>query len=131
MTKVVGEEIFQSLNEYMSQDPLLVKCQLEVVAQIASQSRQAIPAFRLSILKHLLTDRPMIQRHQMVGSVVVALLAFGYQGMVELVDVAEKDVNDSQHIITEILIKMRVLQRLIIVPSILAQLSNHADTIVK
>jgi hypothetical protein len=75
---------------------------------------------RLSILKGLLTDQEAIVQNDMVPNVLAAMIQVGFEGLRELIDIAERDVNGLQEPIVKILIKMRVLQRLVIVPSILA-----------
>ena len=75
---------------------------------------------RLNILKNLLTDQEAIVQNDMVPNVLAAMIQVGFEGLRELIDIAERDVNGLQATIVKILIKMRVLQRLVIVPSILA-----------
>ena len=67
----------------------------------------------------------------MVPNVLAAMIQVGFEGLRELIDIAERDVNGLQGTIVKILIKMRVLQRLVIVPSILAQINQNADPYVK
>ena len=86
---------------------------------------------RLSILKNLLTDQEAIVQNDMVPNVLAAMIQVGFEGLRELIDIAERDVNALQGTIVKILIKMRVLQRLVIVPSILAQINQNADPFVK
>lgn len=86
---------------------------------------------RLSILKNLLTDQEAIVQNDMVPNVLAAMIQVGFEGLRELIDIAERDVNGLQGTIVKILIKMRVLQRLVIVPSILAQINQNADPFVK
>ena len=62
---------------------------------------------------------------------MAAMIQVGFDGLRELIDVAERDVNGLQDQIVSVLIQMRVLQRLIIAPSILAQINQSADPLVK
>ena len=39
-----------------------------------------------------MTDRNLISKQGLLSSVVGALLEFGYEGLIEVVDVAEKDL---------------------------------------
>ena len=55
IAKVIIEEVFASLTEFKNQDPLLIKCELEVIALLGSRQDLKSPQ-RLGILKNLLTD---------------------------------------------------------------------------
>jgi hypothetical protein len=56
----------------------------------------------------------------------------GFDGLQEIIEIAEKDmIPGLQTHVLEVLIQMRVMQRLIIVPSILAQLNSSTDTLIK
>lgn len=55
IAKVIIEEVFASLTEFKNQDPLLIKCELEVIALLGSRQDLKSPP-RLGILKNLLTD---------------------------------------------------------------------------
>ena len=48
------------------------------------------------------------------------MIQIGYEGLRELLDIAERDINGLQDQIVSLLIQMRIMQRLVIVPSILA-----------
>ena len=64
---------------------------------------------RLSILKNLLSDQEAIVQNDMVPNVLAAMIQIGFDGLREIIDIAERDVNGLQQQIVEILIKMRVL----------------------
>lgn len=51
---------------------------------------------------------------------MATMIQIGYEGLRELLDIAERDVNGLQDQIVSLLIQMRIMQRLVIVPSILA-----------
>jgi hypothetical protein len=127
ITRVIIEEIFGSLSEYQNQDPLLIKCELEVIVLFCDKVEVRSPK-RIGILKNVLTQ---YYHFDMVPHVVVAMLQLGFDGLREVIDIAERDVQGLQTQILEVLIQMRVMQRLIIVPSILAQLNQSSDPVVK
>lgn len=118
------------MTEFKNQDPLLILCELEVIGLWGSREDMKTN-HRLSILKNLLTDQEAIVQNDMVPNVLAAMIQVGFEGLRELIDIAERDVNGLQGTIVKILIKMRVLQRLVIVPSILAQINQNADPFVK
>lgn len=51
---------------------------------------------------------------------MATMIQIGYEGLRELLDIAERDINGLQDPIVSLLIQMRIMQRLVIVPSILA-----------
>ena len=51
---------------------------------------------------------------------MATMIQIGYEGLRELLDIAERDVNGLQDQIVSLLIHMRIMQRLVIVLSILA-----------
>lgn len=51
------------------------------------------------------------------------MIQIGFDGLRELLDIAERDINGLQDQVVEMLIQMRIMQRLVIVPSILAQVN--------
>lgn len=67
----------------------------------------------------------------MIPNVLAAMIRLGFEGLRALISIAENDLNGLQDQILAVLIKMRVMQRLIIVPSILAQINQSHDSIVK
>ena len=64
---------------------------------------------RLNVLKNLLSDQEAIVQNDMVPNVIATMIQIGYDGLREIIDIAERDVNGLQLQIVEILIKMRVL----------------------
>lgn len=108
ITKVIIEEVFSSLTEFKNQDPLLILCELEVIGLWGSREDMKTNQ-RLSILKNLLTDQEAIVQNDMVPNVLAAMVQVGFEGLRELIDIAERDVNGLQGTIVKILIKMRVL----------------------
>lgn len=132
ITRVILEEVFASLADFRNQDPLLIKCELEVLSLLCELQSIKTPQ-RLNVLRTLLQDSQVIQASDLVANVVLALVRVGgFDGLSEIVDVAERDtVPGLQTQVLEVLIRMRVLQRLIIVPSILAQLNSSQDPVLK
>jgi hypothetical protein len=55
ITKVIIEEVFNSLTEFKNQDPLLIRCELEVIGLFGSRD-DIRSVHRIGILKNLLTD---------------------------------------------------------------------------
>ena len=78
-------------------------------------------------MKQLLQDKHLIQVNNLIPHVLSSLMQIGgFDGLKEIIDIAEKDsISGLQIHILEVLIQMRVLQRLIIIPSILAQLNSN------
>lgn len=48
---------------------------------------------RLSILKNLLSDQEAIVQNDMVPNVLAAMIQIGFDGLREIIDIAERDVN--------------------------------------
>ena len=48
---------------------------------------------RLSILKNLLSDQEAIVQNDMVPNVLAAMVQIGFDGLREIIDIAERDVN--------------------------------------
>ena len=80
---------------------------------------------------NLLQDQEAIVSNGMIPHVLAVMLKIGFEGLRAVIGIAEKDLNGIQDQILSVLIKMRVMQRLIIVPSILAQINQSHDSIVK
>ena len=59
ITKVILEEVFSSLTEFKNQDPLLIKCELEVIGLFGENKDIRSPQ-RLAVLKNLLSDQEAI-----------------------------------------------------------------------
>lgn len=78
---------------------------------------------RLQILKNLLSDHQAIIKNNLVSNVLSTMIQIGFDGLRELLDIAERDINGLQDQVVEMLIQMRIMQRLVIVPSILAQVN--------
>ncbi len=108
----------------------MIKCELEVIGLFGDREEIKLMN-RLSILKNLLSDHEAIIQNDMVPNVLAAMLQIGFDGLREIIDIAERDVNSLQSQIVSVLIQMRVLQRLVIVPSILAQINQNSDPIIK
>lgn len=127
---MIIEEVFASLTEFKNQDPLLIKCELEVIGLfgIHQDLRQS---GRLQILKNLLQDQNAIIKHNLIPNVLATMVQIGFEGLRELLDIAERDINGLQDQIVSLLIQMRIMQRLVIVPSILAQINQSYDPLVK
>jgi len=73
IAKVIIEEVFNSLTEFKNQDPLLIKCELEVIGLLGSR-QDLKSAQRLSILKNLLTDQQAVFQQEMVLNVLVTMI---------------------------------------------------------
>lgn len=130
ITKVIIEEVFASLTEFKNQDPLLIKCELEVIG-LFGVHQDLRQSGRLQVLKNLLTDPNAITKHKLVPNIIATMIQIGFEGLRELLDIAERDINGLQDQIVSVLIQMRIMQRLVIVPSILAQLNQNPDSVVK
>lgn len=130
ITKVIIEEVFASLTEFKNQDPLLIKCELEVIG-LFGQRQDLRSSGRLQILKNLLSDHQAIVKNGLVPNVLATMIQVGFEGLRELLDIAERDINGLQDRIVQMLIQMRIMQRLVIVPSILAQINQSHDSLTK
>lgn len=92
ITKVIMEEIFSSLTEFKLQDPLLILCELEVIGEFGSQEDLSSPA-RLGILRNLLSDHDAVVQNDMIPNVIATMIQVGFEGLRELIDIAERDLN--------------------------------------
>ena len=97
------EEVYTSLTEFKSQDPLLIKCELEVIGLFGDRPDMKSPQ-RVAILKNLLSDHDAIIQNDLVQNVIATMIQLGFEGLNELIDIAERDVNGLQHDIVKILI---------------------------
>lgn len=116
---MIIEEVFSSLTEFKNQDPLLIKCELEVIGLFGIH-QDLLHSGRLQILKNLLQDQNAIIKQNLIPNVLATMVQIGFEGLRELLDIAERDINGLQDQIVSLLIQMRIMQRLVIVPSILA-----------
>lgn len=73
ITKVIIEEVFASLTEFKNQDPLLIKCELEVIGMFGLH-QDLRQSGRLQIIKNLLQDQNMITKHKLVPNILATMI---------------------------------------------------------